>query len=343
LIIGADEFAVRVVGCLATAQPSCKVVAFVHLPGQEVTASGAPIYELSDLPMLARSASLHDIVFAAPPRYWQKVPEIMPMFERFSVPVRAILDFGSGVTIGDRVLRLGPMNLLNFGSAPFDTLEYVLLKRVIDLVAALLGTLLLSPFMLMIALLVRITSIGPSLFTQDRVGLNGEVFRIYKFRTMTAAPSTYSDTVWSEPSQRCTSVGSFLRRWSLDELPQLFNVIRGEMSLVGPRPERPHFVLQFHEHLSRYNVRHQLKVGMTGWAQVNGLRGDTSIEERLRYDLFYLQNWSVGFDLRILLLTIAREWLGLKKWPLVDQSIPERRDIHLQRGHSTATRSASRM
>jgi lipopolysaccharide/colanic/teichoic acid biosynthesis glycosyltransferase len=213
----------------------------------------------------------------------------------------------------------------------------------IDVVVSVLGALLLSPLMLIIAFLVRATSPGPSLFVQDRVGLNGEVFRIFKYRTMTTVPSAHSDTVWSEPSQRCTPVGAFLRRWSLDELPQLFNVLRGEMSLVGPRPERPHFVLQFHEHLSRYNVRHQLKVGMTGWAQVNGLRGDTSIEERLRYDLFYLQNWSVAFDLRILLLTIASEWLGLKNSLLDNQSMQERRNIRLHRGHSRANRSASRM
>lgn len=159
--------------------------------------------------------------------------------------------------------------------------------------------------MALIALLILLTSPGPIFFVQERVGLNGLPFRMYKFRTMHTAPASESDVLWtSGRDSRRTRFGALLRRTSLDELPQFLNVLRGEMSVVGPRPERPHFVQQFLQQVARYNRRHSLKVGITGWAQVNGWRGDTSIEKRIEYDLYYLQNWSFAFDLRIIGMTV---------------------------------------
>jgi lipopolysaccharide/colanic/teichoic acid biosynthesis glycosyltransferase len=143
------------------------------------------------------------------------------------------------------------------------------------------------------------------LFRQERVGRQGRHFTLLKFRTMRNSSQIESDTIWTTKNDpRCTSIGAFLRRFSLDELPQLFNVIRGEMSLVGPRPERPYFVARFREDLQKYNVRHCCEVGITGWAQVNGLRGDTSISDRLQYDLYYVHNWSFGLDLQIIARTM---------------------------------------
>jgi exopolysaccharide biosynthesis polyprenyl glycosylphosphotransferase len=161
------------------------------------------------------------------------------------------------------------------------------------------------PFLAAIALFVRLTSPGPVFFAQERVGLNGNPFRMYKFRTMREAPVSESETQWTtREDARRTPIGAFLRKTSLDELPQFFNVLKGDMSVVGPRPERPHFVHKFLKDVERYDRRHALKVGITGWAQVNGWRGDTSIAKRVEHDLYYLQNWSFVFDLRIILMTI---------------------------------------
>ena len=164
---------------------------------------------------------------------------------------------------------------------------------------------LTSPLLGLIALVIRLSSPGPVFFVQDRVGLNGKPFRMYKFRTMRTGLKSESDTQWTRPEDsRKTVFGSLLRKTSLDELPQFINVLKGDMSVVGPRPERPHFVHKFLQEIARYNNRHALKVGITGWAQVNGLRGDTSIEKRVEYDLYYLQNWSLVFDLQIIVMTI---------------------------------------
>ncbi|MFN3821977.1 MAG: sugar transferase, partial [bacterium] len=158
---------------------------------------------------------------------------------------------------------------------------------------------------LIIALLVKITSPGPIFYRQQRVGLDGKIFSCLKFRSMHADAEVQGKPGWTKPGDpRVTPLGKLLRRFSLDELPQLINVIKGEMSLVGPRPERPEWVEQFAHQWEDYHERHRVKVGITGWAQVNGLRGDSSIEERLRYDKFYVENWSLWFDIKILLLTI---------------------------------------
>jgi exopolysaccharide biosynthesis polyprenyl glycosylphosphotransferase len=168
-----------------------------------------------------------------------------------------------------------------------------------------------SPLMGLIALLIRLTSPGPIFFVQERVGLNGVPFLMYKFRTMRVSDFSDSDTRWTiEADPRRTPLGTFLRKTSLDELPQFINVLKGDMSVVGPRPERPHFVQQFLQEVGRYNHRHCLRVGITGWAQVNGWRGNTSIEKRVECDLYYLQNWSLIFDLRIILMTIFSALIG---------------------------------
>src|ERR1039458_8712863 len=165
---------------------------------------------------------------------------------------------------------------------------------------------LASPLMALIAALIKCTSRGPVFFVQERVGLNGKPFRTYKFRTMRISAEAESDHRWTtEEDPRRTAFGTFLRKTSLDELPQFINVLKGEMSIVGPRPERRHFVHKFLQEVARYNNRHALRVGITGWAQVNGWRGNTSIEKRIECDLYYMQNWSLALDLRIILMTLS--------------------------------------
>jgi exopolysaccharide biosynthesis polyprenyl glycosylphosphotransferase len=188
---------------------------------------------------------------------------------------------------------------------------YFLFKRIFDMVFSSAVLLVLAIPMLAIALAIRVTSRGPILFRQQRVGRNGKVFTMYKFRTMRVASTHEGDTLWTgEDDPRRTAIGTFLRKSSLDELPQFFNVLKGEMSVVGPRPERPHFVGKFRKNITLYQTRHHLDVGITGWAQVNGLRGDTSIPKRVRYDLYYLHHWSLLFDMRIILMTIWGGFMG---------------------------------
>jgi len=183
-----------------------------------------------------------------------------------------------------------------------------LAKRLIDIGFSLLVLIVLSPLLLLIALLVKLSSSGSVLYRQTRTGLNGHTFEMLKFRSMPVGVETSSGPVWAQPGEsRATPVGSFLRRTSLDELPQFLNVLKGDMSVVGPRPERPHFIAEFRTRVPRYMLRHKMKAGITGWAQVHGLRGDTSIEKRIEYDLYYIRNWSISLDVKIMFMTL---WSG---------------------------------
>jgi exopolysaccharide biosynthesis polyprenyl glycosylphosphotransferase len=183
------------------------------------------------------------------------------------------------------------------------------LKRLFDVVVAGLGLILVSPLLALIALAIKLTSSGPVLIHQERVGMHGRPFTTHKFRSMRVDAEAQTGPVWASASDpRRTPVGRVLRRLSLDELPQLWNVVKGEMSLVGPRPERPNFVAEFSRRLPRYPDRHLVRPGLAGWAQANDLRGQTPVEERLIYDLYYIENWSLAFDIKILLITLARVW-----------------------------------
>ena len=181
-------------------------------------------------------------------------------------------------------------------------------KRLFDIVCAACGLVVLSPLFLITALAVGLTSPGGILFCQERIGLGGKPFIIYKFRTMRKENSGLKITASGD--DRITPVGRILRKTKLDELPQLFNVLFGSMSLVGPRPERPYFVERFKEEIPRYMIKHQVRPGMTGWAQVNGYRGDTSITKRIEHDLYYIENWTLGFDFKILFLTFFKGFIN---------------------------------
>ncbi|MBQ7582508.1 MAG: exopolysaccharide biosynthesis polyprenyl glycosylphosphotransferase, partial [Lachnospiraceae bacterium] len=180
-----------------------------------------------------------------------------------------------------------------------------------DIVGAIFAILLSSPVMLISAIAVKVTSRGPVIFAQERIGMHNKPFKMYKFRTMYVQEEQEERKGWTtKDDPRVTKVGKFLRKTSIDELPQLFNILTGKMSLVGPRPERPQFVEKFKEEIPRYMVKHQVRPGLTGWAQVNGYRGDTSIEKRIEYDLYYIENWTVGFDVRILFLTVFKGFIN---------------------------------
>lgn len=180
-----------------------------------------------------------------------------------------------------------------------------------DLFGAVVALILFSPVMLITAIVIKVTSPGPLIFKQERIGLKNKPFYMYKFRSMVVQEDTDEKKEWTTKNDpRVTPVGRFIRRTSIDELPQLFNVLMGTMSLVGPRPERPQFVDKFKEEIPRYMIKHQVRPGLTGWAQVNGYRGDTSIRKRIEYDLYYIENWTIGFDFKIILLTFFKGFIN---------------------------------
>jgi len=305
LVVGADEFARNAAQRLQRLSfAPCLITGFVRLPDQTVQVGGRRVYELEQLGVLDSSHGIDEAVIAIPPSQFSLFPKLMKTLEHLCLPVRAVVDLGEGVVVRERLFQLGNIQMLDLTSTPADSLDYAFLKRAFDICFSTAVLVLTAPVFAVVALITRLTSSDPILFVQERVGLNGESFHMYKFRTMRVGSRDESSAHWTTSKDpRRTRFGAFLRRTSLDELPQFINVLKGEMSVVGPRPERPYFVRKFLDEVTRYNQRHSLKVGITGWAQVNGWRGDTSIEKRIEYDLYYLQNWSLGFDLRIILMT----------------------------------------
>lgn len=307
LIVGADRFAGKVARTLETLSfAPFQVMGFVRLPGQRIRVKHAKIFELDQLGRLSSDHGIDEAVIAIHPARFSRMPAIVRGLDSLCVPARAIVDLGEGIVVREKLFQLGAVQMLDLTSTPAESLDYALLKRVFDMCFSTAVLAVAAPVFAVIAALIRMTSPGPVFFVQERVGLNGKSFRMYKFRTMRVGPACEANTRWTTAADpRRTWLGTFLRQTSLDELPQFWNVLKGEMSVVGPRPERPHFVRKFLQEVLRYNHRHALKVGITGWAQVNGLRGDTSIRKRVAYDLYYLQNWSFLFDLRIILMTIV--------------------------------------
>ena len=307
LLVGTDRFARRVATSLEHGEVlPCKIVGFVRLPDQQVAVEG-PVYELNQIPAFSNGHSIDDIIIALPPERIKDVREITPSLEKLCVPTRVVIDLGDTVGVRNRLIDLGGIRMLDLQPTLAESSSYLVQKRVFDIGFSIIFLILTLPLTLAIALAIKLTSRGPIFFVQDRVGLNGRVFRMIKFRTMRLGSREECDTVWTSANDpRRTRIGVFLRKMNLDEIPQFLNVLMGDMSIVGPRPERPHFVERFLDQFDRYNSRHTFKVGITGWAQVNGWRGDSSIAKRVEYDLYYLRNWSLTFDLQIIIMTFLR-------------------------------------
>jgi len=307
LMVGTDRFASRVTASLVHGEVlPCKVVGFVRLPDQDIAVEGA-VFETDQIPNFSNGHAIDDVIIALPAARLSEVQKIAPILEKLCVPTRVVIDLGDGVGVRDRLIDLGGIHMLDLRPTLAESGPYLVPKRIFDIGFSIFVLLLTWPLMLLIALGIKLESSGPVFFAQDRVGLNGRIFRMFKFRTMKALKDDQPEWGWTTPGDpRCTRLGSILRRLNLDELPQFFNVLCGHMSIVGPRPEMPHFVEQHLERVEQYNSRHFFKVGITGWAQVNGWRGDTSIAKRVEYDLYYLRNWSLTFDLQIMTMTLLR-------------------------------------
>lgn len=261
---------------------------------------------LAELDSLLARYPVDAVYLALPAAQAGIVPDLLQRLERFTVNVRYVPDLNARYTPERmHIGQLEGMPILSYRENPTLGLGGFT-KRAIDIAGALFGLVALAPLLALIALLVKCSSPGRVLFKQSRVSIGSEEFKIYKFRTM-RTDLTEAEPGWTQRNDpRVTSLGKFLRKTSLDELPQLFNVLRGEMSLVGPRPERPELVAKFRERERGYVLRQHVKAGMTGWAQIHGLRGNTDLRKRLQYDLFYIRNWSLSLDVRILIATIIR-------------------------------------
>ena len=242
---------------------------------------------------------------------YDRLEAIVKLCEKSGVHTKFIPDYNSVIPSRPYLEDLDGLAVVNIRRVPLNNMASMLIKRLVDIAGALAAIVLCSPFMLTAAIAVKVTSRGPLIFKQERVGLHNKPFQMYKFRSMEVQSDAEEKKGWTVKNDpRVTKVGRLLRSTSIDELPQLFNVLKGDMSMIGPRPERPLFVEKFREEIPRYMIKHQVRPGITGWAQVNGYRGDTSIKKRIEYDLYYIENWSMAFDMKILFLTFFRGFIN---------------------------------
>jgi Undecaprenyl-phosphate glucose phosphotransferase len=290
-----------------------KVIGFLddRAGGDHIGYRGLPLLGvLDEADDIIRRERIDHVYVALPLEEHVKMLSIVEATNREGVDVHVVPDLLQFIALRARLENLDGVPIISLNDVPLRGFNS-LLKRSIDVVFSSTALTALSVPFGIIALLIRRTSPGRVFYTQERMGLDGKAFHVYKFRSMYQGAEDESGPVWARDNDpRCTPVGRLLRRFDLDELPQLWNVLRGDMSIVGPRPERPYFVEQFKHRIPQYMLRHKVKAGITGWAQVNGWRGNTSLEKRIEYDLYYIENWSVGLDLKIMWLTLLR---GLQK------------------------------
>lgn len=316
IIIGAGELGQRLA---ATVQQKMwtgfRVIAFFddELNHNASSLRGIPLIKtpenMSDY-INTLNQSLEEVWIALPLREQERVQSILHQLRHHPVTTRLVLDFFSMDLLNHSITDLAGFPVVNLRSTPMIGMKKVF-KSLEDWIIAAVILIIISPLLVCLALAVKFSSKGPIFFRQKRVGWNGQEFEMLKFRTMPVDAEEKTGPVWAkEGEKRATPIGAFLRKTSLDELPQFINVLCGDMSIVGPRPERKVFVEQFKEQIPRYMQKHFVKAGITGWAQINGWRGNTSLEKRIEYDLFYIENWSLWFDLKIIFLTLFRGFLN---------------------------------
>ena len=269
------------------------------------------IGSVGNLPYILPENRLDEIAITLGLEEYYKLEKIVAECEKSGVHTKFIPDYGNIIPTRPYTEDLLGLPVINIRYVPLSNTFNALIKRLTDIVGSIICIIIFSPVMLVSAILVKATSSGPLIFKQERVGLHNKPFQMYKFRTMYVQTEEEERKGWTQKNDpRVTSVGKFLRKTSLDEFPQLFNVLKGDMSLVGPRPERPQYVEKFREEIPRYMIKHQVRPGMTGWAQVNGYRGDTSIRKRIEHDLYYIENWTLGLDMKILFLTVFKGFIN---------------------------------
>lgn len=267
--------------------------------------------DIDNLPIILAENKLDEIAITLALEDYDRLEDIVNICEKSGVHTKFIPDYNRVIPSSPYLEDLGGLAVINIRRVPLTNTANMLSKRVVDIVGALVAIVLFSPIMLLAAIGIKLTSKGPLIFKQERVGLHNKTFQMYKFRTMEVQEDAEEKKGWTTRNDpRVTKIGRILRKTSIDEMPQFFNVLKGDMSLIGPRPERPLFVEKFKEEIPRYMIKHQVRPGLTGWAQVNGYRGDTSIRKRIEFDLYYIENWTMGFDLKILFLTFFKGFVN---------------------------------
>ena len=309
LVIGASRLGRRVVEALENhPELGVRIQGFLSADPRQVgeRIQNVPVVgRYDDLQELVQSGI--DIVFIClPPEDERWVEKMFGVLSSTMVEVKALPAICEFMSLRAEAEMFEGLPLITLQGSPLHGWNLVI-KRVLDVAGASAALVLFAPVLFTVALLVKLTSSGPIFFRQLRMGLDGQAFEMLKFRSMKPDAESETGPVWTQPNDdRRTPIGAFLRRTSLDELPQFWNVLRGEMSIVGPRPERPEFIARFRETLPQYMLRHKMKAGITGWAQINGWRGNTSLEKRIQHDLYYIEHWSIWFDIKIMLLTVWR-------------------------------------
>ena len=267
--------------------------------------------EIENLSVILEENKLDEIGITLALEDYDFLEDIVNICEKSGVHTKFIPDYNRVIPSSPYLEDLGGLAVVNIRRVPLTNTANMLIKRIMDMLGAVIAIILFSPFMVIAAIGIKLTSKGPLIFKQERVGLHNRPFKMYKFRTMEVQKEEEEKKGWTKKNDpRVTKIGKILRKTSVDEMPQFFNVLKGDMSLVGPRPERPLFVEKFREEIPRYMIKHQVRPGLTGWAQVNGYRGDTSIRKRIEFDLYYIENWTFGFDLKILFLTFFKGFIN---------------------------------
>ena len=282
-----------------------------HVPRGTLYRGVKVLGSLGNLEYILPENKMDEIAITLSLEDYDSLEHIVDLCERAGVHTKFIPDYGSLFPSRPYTEDLMGLPVINIRYVPLSNTWNALMKRLVDIFGSIFCIILFSPVMLFAAVGTRVTSKGPIIYRQTRIGLHSKPFTMYKFRTMRVQSAEEEKKGWTIPGDdRVTKFGSFLRSTSIDEMPQFFNVLAGKMSLVGPRPERPQFVDKFREEIPRYMVKHQVRPGITGWAQINGYRGDTSIRKRIEHDIYYIENWSLGFDFRILFLTVFKGFIN---------------------------------
>ena len=269
------------------------------------------IGKLRDVEKFLQNTSMDEVAIALSLKEYYKLGDMVAVCEKSGVHTKFVPDYYKFISTNPVTEDLNGLPVINIRNVPLTNTVNKCIKRLVDIIGSIVCIILFSPIMAVVAVLVKKSSPGPIIFCQERVGLHNKPFKMYKFRSMGVQSASKEQKAWTVHNDpRVTPVGRIIRKTSLDELPQLFNVLKGDMSLIGPRPERPLFVEKFKEEIPRYMIKHQVRPGMTGWAQVCGFRGDTSIEGRIEHDIFYIENWTLSFDIKILFLTVFKGFVN---------------------------------
>lgn len=266
---------------------------------------------IDNLTIILPQNRLDEIVITLGLGEYHKLERIVGMCEKSGVHTKFIPDYNNIIPTKPYTEDIQGLPVINIRHVPLNNMLNRSLKRTVDIFGSLFAVVLFSPVMLAVTVIIKMTDPGPLIFKQERIGRKNKPFYMYKFRSMIMQRECDEEKGWTRKDDpRVTPIGHFIRKTSIDELPQLFNILKGDMSLVGPRPERPQFVEKFKEEIPRYMIKHQVRPGLTGWAQINGLRGDTSIRKRIEYDLYYIENWTIGFDFKIIILTFFKGFIN---------------------------------